>query len=199
LDRAPRHTAWTRTGHSVGAGLLSWIGSRPSSIVAEVGFPLGQRVDRRRRRHSSVGFHHASLVQYAQASRNCAMPKRSSIGKRRSKALPALGFAGMSLSMASGACASTSEASANTSPPSQKHEIFLGEEEISDVSLATFYVFDKENAGPPPLFQKLRLAAGGGAGCGCSFGCAYWPQPPQPPKATQPTQHRKKKPPHRTS
>ena len=26
------------------------------------------------------------------------------------------------------------------------HEIILGEEEISDVSLATFYVFDKENA-----------------------------------------------------
>jgi hypothetical protein len=121
----------------------------------------------------------------------------SSIGKRRSKALPALGFAGMSLSMASGACASTSEASANTTLPSQKHEIFLGEEEISDVSLATFYIFDKDNAGPPPLSQKPRLAAGGGAGCGCSCApCAYWPQPPQPPKATQPTQHRKKKPPH---
>jgi hypothetical protein len=126
------------------------------------------------------------------------MPKRSSIGKRRSKALPALGFAGMSLSMASGACASTSEASAKTSLPSQKHEIFFGEEEISDVGLATFYVFDKEHAGPPPLFQKLRLAVGGGAGCACSFGCAYWPQPPQPP-ATQPTQHRKKKPLHRTN
>ena len=70
------------------------------------------------------------------------MPKPSSIGKRRSKALPALGFAGMCLSMASGACASASEASANTSLPSQKHEIFLGEEEISDVSLATFYLFD---------------------------------------------------------
>jgi hypothetical protein len=50
--------------------------------------------------------------------------------------------------MASGACASTSEASANTPPLSQNHEIFLGEEEISDVSLATFYVFDKENARP---------------------------------------------------
>ena len=126
------------------------------------------------------------------------MPKRSSIGKRRSKALPALGFAGMSLSMASGACASTSEASANTSPPSQKHEILLGEEEFSDVSLATFYVFDKETA--PPLFQKLRLAAGGGAGCGCSCGaCVYSPQPPQPPKATRPTQHRNKKHPHRTN
>jgi hypothetical protein len=126
------------------------------------------------------------------------MPKRSSIGQRRSKALPALGFAGLSLSMASGACASTSEAAANTSPPSQKHEIFLGEEEISDVSLATFHVFDKENAGPP-LFQKPRLAAGGGAGCGCGAVCAYWPPPPQPPKATQPTQHRKKKPSHRTN
>src|SRR5262249_47027139 len=132
---------------------------------------------------------------------NCAMPKRSSIAMRRSKALPALGFAGMSLSMASGACASTSEASANTSLPPQKHEILLGEEEISDVSLATFYVFDKENDGSRPLIQKPRLAlgGGGGCGCGCSLGCAYWPQPPQPPKATQPTQHRKKKYRHRTN
>jgi hypothetical protein len=64
------------------------------------------------------------------------MLKRSPKTNRRSKALPALGFAGVSLSMASGACASTSEASANTPPPSQNHEIFLGEEEISDVSLA---------------------------------------------------------------
>jgi hypothetical protein len=103
--------------------------------------------------------------------------------------------------MASGACASTSEASANTPPPSQNHEIFLGEEEeISDVSLATFYVFDKENAGPLPLFQKLRLAAGGGAGCGCGCACTGcgWAQPPQSPHATQPTQHLKKKSPHRT-
>ena len=122
------------------------------------------------------------------------MPKRSSIGKRRSKALPVLGFAGMSLSMASGACTSTSEASANTSPPSQKHELFLSEEELSDVSLATFHVFDKENAGPPPLSQKRRLTLGGCGGCGCGGGsrCAYSPQPPQPPEATKPTQHRRK-------
>jgi hypothetical protein len=103
------------------------------------------------------------------------MPKRSSKSKRRSKALPALGFAGVSFSMASGACASTSEATANTT--SQRHEIFLGEEEISDVSLATFYVFDKENAGAPPLAQRQRLAFGGcrcGGGCGgcrCGGGC----------------------------
>jgi hypothetical protein len=105
------------------------------------------------------------------------MPKRSSKHKRRSKALPALGFASVSLSMASGACASINEASANTPPPSQGNELFLGEEELSDVSLATFYVFDKENAGPPPLSQKLRMArcggcgcGGGGGGCGCGGG-----------------------------
>ena len=101
------------------------------------------------------------------------MSKRPSKSKRRrGKALPALGFAGVSLSMASGACASPGEASANTSPTAQSHEIFLGEEELSDVSLATFYVFDKENA-PPPLGQKL--AFGGGCGChgcgGCGGGC----------------------------
>ena len=101
------------------------------------------------------------------------MPKRSSKRKRRSKALPALGFAGVSFSMASGACASISEASANTPPPSQGNELFLGEEELSDVSLATFYVFDKETAGQPPLSQKLRMArcgGCGGGGCGCGGG-----------------------------
>jgi hypothetical protein len=99
------------------------------------------------------------------------MLKRSSKNKRRrSKTLPALGFAGVSLSMASGACASTGEAMANTPPTllSQSHELFLGEEELSDVSLATFYVFDKENAGAPPLAQQLKLAAGKG---GCGGGC----------------------------
>jgi hypothetical protein len=105
------------------------------------------------------------------------MSKRTSKRKRRSKALPTLGFAGVSLSMASGACASVSEASANAptnaaaTSQSQSHELFLGEEELSDVSLATFYVFDKENAGPPPLDQHLRLARGcGGGGCGCGCG-----------------------------
>src|SRR6516225_9530075 len=101
------------------------------------------------------------------------MSKRSLKSKRRSKALPALGFAGASLSMASGACASTSEASANTLPTSQSQnqEIFLGEEEIFDISLSTFYVFDKENGGASPLAQHLKLARGGCGGCGHGGGC----------------------------
>ena len=100
------------------------------------------------------------------------MLKRSSKRKRRGKTLPALGLAGVSLSMASGACASTGEASANTPPPLQNNEIFLGEEELSDVSLATFYVFDKEDAGARPLTQHQRLAFGcGGCRCGGCGGC----------------------------
>jgi len=45
------------------------------------------------------------------------------------------------------------------------HEITLCEEEISDVSLATFYVFDNENAGT--FRRRIKLAQGG---CGCG-GC----------------------------
>jgi hypothetical protein len=93
------------------------------------------------------------------------MSKPSSIkSKRRSKTLPALGLAGVSFSLASGACASTSEATANTT--SQSHELLLGEEEIFDVSLTTFYIYDKENAGPSALPQNLKLARGGCGGCG---------------------------------
>src|SRR6516162_6457566 len=91
--------------------------------------------------------------------------------KRRSKAvLPALGVTGLSLSLASGATASTGEATvASTSQP---HELLLGEEEVFDTSLSTFYTFDKENGGQTALAQHLKLAAHGGCGgCGCGHGC----------------------------
>jgi hypothetical protein len=45
-------------------------------------------------------------------------------------------------------------------------EITLTEEEISDVSLATFYGFDTENPRP-----RQRAVPGGGCGCGCPHGC----------------------------
>jgi len=86
-----------------------------------------------------------------------ARTKQASKRNRRSKAVPVLGAAGLSLSLASGASASTSGAALdvpaqNTSP---NREIFLGEEEISDVSLSTFYVFDKENVAQPQLGEKV--------------------------------------------
>src|SRR5262252_8499651 len=97
------------------------------------------------------------------------MAKRVLKSKRRSKAVPALGMAGLSLSLASGATASTGATDVPSN--SQPHELFLGEEEVFDSSLSTFYTFDKENGGQTSLAQDLKLAAhggcgGGGGGCG---------------------------------
>jgi hypothetical protein len=95
--------------------------------------------------------------------------KHASKRKRRSKSLPVLGATGLSLSLAGGASATggLAEDVPTTRNTAMNHEIILSEEEIFDVSLATFYVFDKENK--PELGQPLRLAAGrcGGGGCGC--------------------------------
>jgi hypothetical protein len=94
------------------------------------------------------------------------MSKRSSKkSKRRSKAVvPALGITGLSLSLASGATASTGEAA--DALTSQPHQLFLGEEEIFDTSLSTFFTFDKENGEQTSHAQDLKLAKGGGCGCG---------------------------------
>ena len=65
------------------------------------------------------------------------------------KVVPVLGAAGLSLSLVGGASAAGAQvADGPTHKAVVSHEITLGEEEIADVSLATFYVFDKENAGP---------------------------------------------------
>ena len=91
--------------------------------------------------------------------------KDASKRKRLRKAVPTVGIAGMSLAMAGGASAATAPATATL--PSQQiplsHEIILGDEEISDVSLGTFYVFDKEDAASE-LGKDVQLAAGRGCG-----------------------------------
>ena len=85
--------------------------------------------------------------------------------KRRGKIIPAVGVGLMTLT--STACASMRAADATTEVRSTN--VLMAEEEVSDVSLATFHVFDKE--GP------VRLAAGHGCGGGCGHGggggCAH--------------------------
>jgi hypothetical protein len=82
-------------------------------------------------------------------------------------AMPALGAAGLTFSMIGGASAAAVPANdamqaTNYSPNQQ---ITLGEEEIADVSLATFYVFDKEGAAAAKE-GNIQLARG----CGCGHG-----------------------------
>jgi hypothetical protein len=112
-----------------------------------------------------------------------ARAKQTSKRKRREKALPVWGAAGMSLAMAGGASAAiapTTNGSPQTAAPAPL--LTLEEEEISDVSLATFYVFDRENMGAPRLDERIAQRCGrcgGGCRCGgaagigrCGGGCA---------------------------
>ena len=103
-----------------------------------------------------------------------ARAKNSLKRNGRKRAAPALGIAGVSLAMAGGASASTAGSAVDV--PVQDtvthHELFLGEEEISDVSLSTFYVFDKENTSTSLAgFEQVAWGCrcGGCRGCRCGF------------------------------
>jgi hypothetical protein len=97
--------------------------------------------------------------------------KYTSKRKRRKEAVSVVGVVGVSLSLAGGASAATAVPTADmpsrhTAPP----QITLSEEEIADVSLGTFYVFDKENAGTPRLGERFAQPQAGGAKGGGSGG-----------------------------
>jgi len=110
--------------------------------------------------------------------------KRNSKRKGRTKAVTILGVAG-ALSLASGAAVGPPGDS-----PTANTAVTLYEEEISDVSLSTFYAFDHESAGARrpglQLAQRMRRGrprqgSGGCAGdCGsggptCCATCATMP------------------------
>ena len=84
------------------------------------------------------------------ASMSMSRAKQGAERKRRGKAVPILGAAGLSLTLASGASATTEAPVADVLAHNGgvNHEITLSEEEISDVSLATFYVVGGSARGP---------------------------------------------------
>ena len=100
--------------------------------------------------------------------------RRNSKRKGPTKALTALGVAG-ALSLAGGA------PGAAVGPPGDtltaNTAVTIYEEEISDVSLSTFYVFDHENAGArrPGLQLAQRTRSRPRQGCGGCGGCSGGP------------------------
>jgi hypothetical protein len=101
----------------------------------------------------------ATMARVKQASKQKPTTKAA--------AVKVLGAAGLGLSLVGSASASTMPTagiphSDNTSP---NQRFVLGEEEMADVSLATFHLFDRENFG-----SGVQLARGCG-GCGCGHGC----------------------------
>jgi hypothetical protein len=98
--------------------------------------------------------------------------KQASKRKRAAKsALSALGAAGLTFSLSGTATASAVPTVdvPQTTAPATKEAITLGEEEISDISIATFYACEKEKVG-----GGVQLARRGCSGCrgGAVRGCA---------------------------
>src|SRR5487761_1977202 len=127
---------------------------------------------------------------------NMPRVKHASKQKRVTNALPAFGAAGLTFSLVGGASAAVAPVSDQPQTPnySPSHQITLGDEEIADVSLAAFYLFDKENAAEAKGGIQLargcgcrgcggrgcggrgcrgRRGCGGCGGCGVGWGCGY--------------------------
>ena len=97
--------------------------------------------------------------------------KQASKKKRVTKAaVPALGAAGLTFSVAGSALAAavpTADVQRQNFAPGMM--ITLGEEEIADVSLATFQLFDDEENALSGV--QLARGCGGCRGCGGARGC----------------------------
>ena len=99
--------------------------------------------------------------------------KQASKRKRMSKTVPVLGAAGLSLTLASAASAATGGPVLDVLTPNTgaSHQITLSDEEVSDVSLTTFYVFNKEAFRPG---KRLVMGMGGCGACAGCGGCGCW-------------------------
>ena len=95
--------------------------------------------------------------------------KRASKRKRLKEAVPAVGIVGMSLALASGASAAPAVGPTPDTPlrpTGPGPQMTLTEEEIADVSLGTFFVFDRETG--RQAGEQYARGCGGCRGCrGC--------------------------------
>src|ERR1700746_2796933 len=146
----------TKSGY-VSISFMKMNGTRQGVSYLTARVTLARRF---RRAHSCRAFSQ-------ELTEDATMPrvKQASKQKRTTKAttVKVLGAAGLGLSLASSASASTMPAAglpqSDSTSPNQR--FVLGEEEMADVSLATFHLFDRENFG-----GGVQLARGGCGGCG---------------------------------
>jgi hypothetical protein len=117
--------------------------------------------------HSSSGVDSASACSQQEEGSAMTRTKKTSKRRRQHTALPIFGAAGASLAMTGGASAAAvpleqGPSQARAAPYSIT---VLDEEEISDVSLATFYVLDRESASLGERIQLAQRRCGGCRGC----------------------------------
>ena len=104
------------------------------------------------------------------------MPRTKGRSKRRARkeVAPAMGVAGVMSLLLAGITSAATTGSADLPPRNTAlpQVITLGEEEITDVSLSTFRVFDKEGTHPWGLGKVARCRGCGGCRCGyCRGSC----------------------------
>jgi hypothetical protein len=139
--------------------------NRDARTVCEVTILQGDRA----RRMMTVAVGEGLLCHFPEGVEVSAMPQTKQ--KRLKKAVPVAGVVGMSMAMSGGAPATgaigpTPDVQLQDTPP----QFTLNEEEMFDVSLGTFFVFDKEVDVPGEQYAQR-----GGRGCtarGCGRGCA---------------------------
>jgi hypothetical protein len=119
------------------------------------------------RRTLAVSRTFTTTLEYATMVKKASTPKRPG----KATALTAVGAAGLGLSLVGSASASTIPAAdlpqSDNAMPNQR--FVLGEEEMADVSLATFHLFDRENVGG----EQLAVVVVHGR-CGGCRGCRGW-------------------------
>jgi hypothetical protein len=98
--------------------------------------------------------------------------KEAAQRKRRAKAIPVLGAASLSFSLASGAPAAVGGMNPDPTASTPVAQQAMGEEEFSEVSLRTFRVFG-ESSGTRQLRRRPTMVGAGACGIGL-----YYPQNP---------------------
>ena len=93
--------------------------------------------------------------------------------KRRTKAVPVLGAAGLSFSLATGAPAAVGGVNPDPATSALVAEQVMDEEQISDVSLVTFRMIDSESGGTRRPRTRPTMVSQGA--CGADL---YYPQNP---------------------
>ena len=99
--------------------------------------------------------------------------KEAAQRKRRTKAVPVLGVAGLSFSLATGAPAAVGNVNPDPATSALVAEQVMDEEQISDVSLAMFHVLDNEGGSTPQLQARPTVVSQGAFGADL-----YLPQNP---------------------
>jgi len=99
--------------------------------------------------------------------------KRARKGKHAVKATSVLGAAGVTLAATTGGAPAGAPFQEDAPFPSANFDrsLVLGEEDVTDVSLATFHLFDRDAIGAQPSVIQVARGCGCGRGCGGCRGC----------------------------